>query len=57
MMTSISNKLAALAIALAFNGVIVGGVAAMFNAQLRAAPIDSLAHVAPATPATSRFCG
>jgi hypothetical protein len=36
MNTSISTKLAALALALMVNSVIMGGVAYLFNAQLRA---------------------
>ena len=35
MNTSISTKLAALALALMFNSVIMGGVAYLFNAQLQ----------------------
>ena len=36
MNTSISTKLAALALALMFNSVIMGGIAYLFNAQLQA---------------------
>jgi len=35
MNTSISTKLAALALALMFNSVIMGGIAYLFNAQLQ----------------------
>ncbi len=35
MTTSISTKLAALALALMFNSVIMGGIAYLFNAQLQ----------------------
>ncbi len=35
MTTSLSTKLAALALALVFNSVIMGGMAYLFNAQLR----------------------
>jgi len=36
MTTSLSTKLAALALALVFNSVIMGGMAYLFNAQLQA---------------------
>ena len=43
MSTSISTKLTALALALMFNGVIMGGVAYLFNAQLQHPAVASLA--------------
>jgi hypothetical protein len=47
MNTSISTKLAALALALMVNSVIMGGIAYLFNAQLQA-PLTALAsNVAP----------
>jgi hypothetical protein len=47
MNTSISTKLAALALALMVNSVIMGGVAYLFNAQLRAPSVAlSLANAA-----------
>jgi hypothetical protein len=52
MNTQISNKLAALAVALMMNGLIIGGVAYMFNAQLHQhAAFISLAQ--SATPAST----
>jgi len=50
MNTQISTKLAALAVALMMNSVIIGGVAYMFNAQLHQHPaISSLAQSAART--------
>jgi hypothetical protein len=47
MNTQISTKLAALAVALMMNSLIIGGVAFMFNAEVRQhAAISSLAEVA-----------
>jgi hypothetical protein len=47
MNTQISTKLAALAVALMMNSLIIGGVAYMFNAQLHQhTPIASLAQTA-----------
>jgi hypothetical protein len=53
MNTSISTKLAALALALMFNSVIMGGIAYLFNAQLQApTALTALAsNVAPSTDA------
>jgi hypothetical protein len=54
MSTSISTKLAALALALAVNSVIMGGMAYLFNAQLQQpTTVVSLAGVtAPSATAT-----
>ena len=49
MNTQISTKLAALAVALMMNSLIVGGVAYLFNAQLRGTTITSLAQAAAPT--------
>ena len=50
MNTQISTKLTALAVALMMNGLIIGGVAYLFNAQARQHPIQvSLAQTTPAT--------
>ena len=50
MNTSISTKLAALALALMFNSVIMGGMAYLFNAQLQApTAVMSLASTAANT--------
>jgi hypothetical protein len=46
MNTQISTKLAALAVALMMNSVIIGGVAYLFNSQLQHTPVTSLAHAA-----------
>jgi thiol:disulfide interchange protein len=47
MNTSISTKLTALALALMFNGVIMGGMAYLFNAQLQQpTAVMSLANTA-----------
>jgi hypothetical protein len=47
MTTSLSTKLAALALALVFNSVIMGGMAYLFNAQLRQpTAVTSLASAA-----------
>jgi hypothetical protein len=52
MNTSISTKLAALALALMFNSVIMGGIAYLFNAQLQgASAVTSL--VSTATPSAN----
>jgi hypothetical protein len=51
MNTQISNKLAALAVALMMNSLIIGGVAYMFNAQLQHTAFISLAQ--SATPAST----
>ena len=50
MNTSISTKLAALALALMFNSVIMGGIAYLFNAQLQAptAVVSLVSTTAPA---------
>jgi len=48
MTTSLSTKLAALALALMFNSVIMGGMAYLFNAQLQQpSAVTSLASTAP----------
>jgi hypothetical protein len=46
MNTQISTKLAALAVALMMNSVIIGGVAYLFNSQVQHTPVTSLAHAA-----------
>jgi hypothetical protein len=46
MNTQISTKLAALAVALMMNSVIIGGVAYLFNSQVQHTPVISLAHTA-----------
>ena len=51
MNTSISTKLAALALALMFNSVIMGGMAYLFNAQLQQPSAVALASTV-ATSAT-----
>jgi hypothetical protein len=43
MTTSLSTKLAALALALMFNSVIMGGIAYLFNAQLQPTAVTALA--------------
>ena len=49
MNTQISSKLAALAVALMMNGLIMGGVAYLFNGELHQhASVPSLAETAPA---------
>jgi hypothetical protein len=45
MNTTISTKLAALALALAINSVIMGGVALMFNARLHETSVQTVASV------------
>jgi hypothetical protein len=52
MNTSISTKLAAIALALMANSVIMGGVAIMFNARL--GEPTSVASVASLAPVTAR---
>ena len=53
MNTQISTKLAALAVALMMNSVIIGGVAYLFNSQVQHTPVTSLAQaVAPALSST-----
>jgi hypothetical protein len=50
MNTQISTKLAALAVALMMNGLLMGGVAYVFNGQLHQhSAIISLAHTALST--------
>jgi hypothetical protein len=52
MTTQISTKLAALAVALMMNTLIIGGVGYLFNSQLQQRPaVTSLAH---STVSTSR---
>jgi hypothetical protein len=46
MNTQISTKLAALAVALMMNGLIIGGVAYLFNSQIQHTTVMSLAHAA-----------
>jgi len=46
MTTSLSTKLAALALALMFNSAIMGGMAYLFNAQLQHTAVTSLASTA-----------
>ncbi|MEP6548805.1 MAG: hypothetical protein ABJD53_15190 [Gammaproteobacteria bacterium] len=54
MNTQISTKLAALAIALMMNSVIIGGVAYLFNGQLQQhASVPSLAQTATAQYASA----
>jgi hypothetical protein len=45
MNTQISTKLAALAVALMMNSLIIGGVAYLFSAPLHNSAVFSLAHV------------
>ena len=49
MTTQISTKLAALAVALMMNTLIIGAVAYMFNSQLQHPTFSSLAHSAPSS--------
>jgi hypothetical protein len=50
MNTQISTKLAALAVALMMNSLIIGGVAYLFNGQAhQPTAVTSLAHTATAT--------
>jgi hypothetical protein len=50
MNTQISTKLAALAVALMMNGLIIGGVAYLFNSQLQQqTTVAALAHAANST--------
>ena len=49
MNTQISTKLAALAVALMMNSLIIGGVAYLFNSQLQHTTVISLAHAVPST--------
>jgi hypothetical protein len=51
MSTSTTTKLAALALALMVNSVIMGGVAYLFNAQLQQTAVISLASVKTLTGA------
>jgi hypothetical protein len=46
MTTSLSTKFAALALALMFNSVIMGGMAYLFNSQLQPTAVTSLANTA-----------
>ena len=48
MNTQISTKLAALAVALMMNSLLIGGVAYLFNSQVHEAPAASLAHATAA---------
>jgi hypothetical protein len=48
MNTQISTKLAALAVALMMNSLLIGGVAYLFNGQLHQTSVVSLAHTAAA---------
>jgi hypothetical protein len=53
--TEISRKLAALALALSINGLMIGAVAYLFNGQLHDhTPVLSLAVVGAAPQATSQ---
>ena len=52
MNTSISTKLAALALALMVNSVIMGGIAYLFNAQLQA-PATVMALASATTPSAN----
>jgi hypothetical protein len=52
MNTSISTKLAALALALMFNSVIMGGIAYLFNAQLQA-PTAVMSLVSTSAPSAN----
>ena len=52
MNTSISTKLSALALALIFNSVIMGGMAYLFNAQLQA-PTAVMALASAAAPSSN----
>ena len=49
MNTQISTKLAALAVALMMNSLLIGGVAYLFNSQVHQTSIVSLAHATAAT--------
>jgi membrane-associated PAP2 superfamily phosphatase len=49
MNTQISTKLAALAVALMMNRLLIGGVAYLFNSQVHGTSIVSLAHTTAAT--------
>ena len=49
MNTQISTKLAALAVALMMNSLIIGGVAYLFNSQLPHTTVMSLAHATAST--------
>ena len=54
MTTQLSTKFAALGVALMMNSLLIGGVALLFNGQIRHAPVVSLAFVAaPANPAAA----
>jgi hypothetical protein len=58
MNTQISTKLAALAIALMMNSLLIGGVAYLFNGPLHGhAAVLSLAHPAAATAAATAAPG
>jgi hypothetical protein len=52
MTTQISTKLAALAVALMMNSLLIGGVAYVFNAQVH--QHSAITSLAQATPTTSR---
>jgi hypothetical protein len=52
MTTQISTKLAALAVALMMNSLLLGGVAYLFNSQVPHSPVLSLAHT-PVSAAAS----
>jgi hypothetical protein len=54
MTTQISTKLAALAVALMMNSLIIGGVAYLFNGQMHQhTTLNSLAQASAATPGGS----
>jgi len=49
MNTQMSTKLAALAVALMMNSLLIGGVAYLFNSQAHETAVVSLAHAAAVT--------
>jgi hypothetical protein len=53
MNTQISTKLAALAVALLMNSLLIGGVAYLFNSQVQHSPVISLAHTGTSTPVST----
>lgn len=53
MTTQISTKLAALAVALMMNSILIGGVAYLFNAEVQHATVTSLAQAVASTTSGS----
>ncbi len=50
-----ASKFAAFALALTFNGMMLGGIAYLFNGQLQHSPLTSLMHYTSHLLAEARF--